>query len=99
MTRGKRLSDDLRAVVVRKYTEDNCRIFDIARSLKHPYSTIRGILTQWADTGTVSAQNLRVRGRPRILEYEDNQVCCDPFPYRHLTLFFLVYLRPSDEPE
>lgn len=83
MTRGKRLSNDLRAVIVKMYTEDKLTIVKIAKSLNYPYSTIQGVLASWKHTGTVSAQKLKNRGRRRIMEYEDNQVCCELF---HLIL-------------
>lgn len=99
MTRGKRLSDDLQAVIIRKYTEDKCTAIEIARSLKCPYTTICGILTTWKLTGAVSAPNLKNRGRPRVLEYEDNQVCCYHFHLILSYLSFLVPFRPFVKPE
>lgn len=99
MTRGKRLSDDLQAVIVRKYTEDKCTAIKIAWFLKCPYTTICGILTTWKLTGTVSAPNLKNCGRPRVLEYEDNQVCYYHFHLILSYLSFLVHFRPFDKPE
>lgn len=98
MTCGKRLSDDLQAIIVRKFTEDNLTTVEIAKSLRCPYTTIQGIWALWKHTGTVSTQKLKNRGRPRIMGYEDNQVCCVLF---HLTsyLSFLVPFRPFGKSE
>lgn len=75
MARGKRLSDDLRAVIVRQNTTGNLNAVQIAQSLGYPPRTIQDILAKYRATGTVSAWRRKNRGRPRKLEYEHNQVC------------------------
>lgn len=85
MPRGKRLSDDLRAIIVRK-KEEGERTIEIAEALRIPLKTIEGILTTWNKTGTVLTQKLKNHGRPRKVETEDTQVCYGHFHLTYLTL-------------
>ena len=73
--RRKRLSQDLRDVLVYMRVAAGKTVKAISISTGIAEGTVYQILQIWKETGGASRQKLPNQGRPRALEYADTEVC------------------------
>ena len=91
MPRGHPLSEDLRWVIVHMSTRLNLDIPNITDLTMVPRRTIERILSQYRNHDRVRPQrSLELRGRRRVLEYDDLAVCFIWFVRCHSNLFSLT---------
>src|SRR5262245_27390886 len=76
MTRGQRVSEDLRKVVIHMSVTLQFDIHNIMALTKICRRTIQCILTHYRTHGQAAPQRpIELRGRKRVLEYGDLAVC------------------------
>lgn len=75
MPRGKTISEDLGWVLVYMATTLSLPSDTITNLTNVPRRTVQRVLSKYRQTGRVVQRDVDIRGRKRILQYDDLAVC------------------------